>query len=106
MNYRVGWLASAVLPCVALTACDGGSSPTSPAPVTDVLLQGSLPDVQVLAFYPVGTFTTSVAGRLEVTVDWTFATNDLDVYVARGACTVDQVNQKTCNFASFSESRT
>lgn len=55
--------------------------------------------------YAVGTFTTTSTARLEVTVDWTFATNNIDVYVARGGpCTVDQVNQKTCLFATFSES--
>jgi hypothetical protein len=56
--------------------------------------------------YSVGTFTTTVAGRLDVTVDWTFATDNVDVYVARGTCTIDQVNQRTCPFATLSESTT
>ncbi len=113
MGYRVGRLVGGALVCAQLVAC-GGSSPTTPsvtatptpAPVTDVLLQGSLTTMDVLVLYTVGSFTTTATGRLEVTVDWTFATNNVDVYVSRGTCTLDQVNQRTCPFATVSESPT
>jgi len=59
-----------------------------------------------LTLYTVGSFTTTVTGRLDVTADWTFATNNIDVYVTRGTCTIEQVNQGTCPYAASSESTT
>ena len=45
-------------------------------------------------------FTTSAAGTIGATVDWTFATNDVDIYLARGnnLCTIDQFNNNQCQF--------
>lgn len=39
-----------------------------------------------------------------MTVDWTFATNDVHVYLVRGACTFDQFVTNQCNLVTFSES--
>jgi len=114
MRGRIVWSAIGLLLCLQFVACGGGSNPAAPtptptptpAPVTDTLLQGGVPNMEVLVLYTAGAFTTTVTGRLEVTVDWTFATDNLDVYVARGTCTVDQVNQRTCSLAGVSESTT
>jgi hypothetical protein len=51
-------------------------------------------------------FTTTQSGRLDVTAEWTFVTNDVDVYLARGNCTFDQFNANACDIAVFSESET
>jgi hypothetical protein len=51
-------------------------------------------------------FTTSATGTVEAIVDWTFASNDLDVYLARGACSFEQLIVDQCTILSFSESTT
>ena len=45
-------------------------------------------------------FTTSAAGTIGATVDWTFSTNDVDLYLARGTdpCTIAQFNDSECPF--------
>src|SRR5688572_12660501 len=71
-------------------------TPTPPPPVTQSIVAsggGSLP-LLVLAPTP---FTTGAAGTLDVTVDWTFATNNVDIYLARGGCSFDQFVTNQCN---------
>lgn len=98
---------------LSMTACGDGSSPTTPtsptptpAPVTTVALQGAIPSMEPRVLFTAGSFTTSAIGGVEILVDWTFATNNLDVYLARGTCSIDQVNAGTCSYAVFSESTT
>ena len=76
-----------------LAGCSGGSSssntpttptptptpapPPAPTPVTNVIIQGSIGvPPSTLVFIP---FTTTATGTVGATVDWTFATSDLDV---------------------------
>ncbi|HJS59931.1 MAG TPA: hypothetical protein VKA01_17620 [Vicinamibacteria bacterium] len=56
-----------------------------------------------MAFFP---FSTSRSGRLEITVDWTFASNDLDFGVARGACDLAMVATDQCVEVASAESTT
>jgi len=49
-------------------------------------------------------FTTAVTGTLEATVDWTFATNNIDVFIARGDCTPQQFVDAQCNVAASATS--
>ncbi|MBX7187888.1 MAG: hypothetical protein K1Y01_22290 [Vicinamibacteria bacterium] len=42
--------------------------------------------------------TVPSAGRLDLTADWTLATNAVGLYLVQGACTLDQFNARTCNF--------
>jgi hypothetical protein len=51
-------------------------------------------------------FPTSRAGRLDATVDWTLATNNLDVYLVKGECNYDQLAAGQCEVLTTSESRT
>jgi hypothetical protein len=51
-------------------------------------------------------FPTSRAGRLDATVDWTLATNNLDVYLVRGECNYDQLAAGQCEVLVASESPT
>jgi hypothetical protein len=94
-----------------LPACGGGSTPTSTTPTTTLpactqstLFQGSSP-VSPTTLVRAPSFTTSAAGRLDVTLDWTFTSSSMGVYVVpQGSCTLDQFNARTCNFVIRSDS--
>jgi hypothetical protein len=79
--------------------------PPPPAPVTTVVAQGSLsglaPDGAALA-----TFTIDRAGTLEVVLDWTLASNNLDLVLARGECTPEQLVALQCDVAAIGSSTT
>lgn len=106
---------SAAALVVALSACGGGGSSTptpvstpTPAPTPlppQVVAQrtGFSLEAGWIAWLP---FPTSRAGSLEATVDWTFATNDLDVYLVKGDCNFDQLDAGQCEVLASSESRT
>jgi hypothetical protein len=109
----------ATLLSLSMAACGGSNSPTAPAvqtatatpppPVSTVVAQGGFAGLPVAQAWASPPFTTTSAGRLEVTVDWTFARTDLDVYVLRGTvanCTIAQFNARQCDLAAFSESVT
>lgn len=86
---------------LALPGCGGGSdgvttppSPTpTPGPVRTLVTQGaqaiSAPDDRFTYFRTVP-FTTPFPGTLEVTVNWTFPTNEVWMYVSSGVCTSQQ----------------
>ncbi len=93
----------------SLAAC-GGSTPSqptptpTPAPTPQVVVQGG----DTLKASEVGLLpiTTARTGAIEVTVDWTFATNDIDVALARGSCSFDQLVAQQCTIAAISASTT
>ncbi|MFN8095437.1 MAG: hypothetical protein U0599_25015 [Vicinamibacteria bacterium] len=97
---------------VALAACGGGSSgPTStptpvptPTPCVQKVLDsggGSLPS-RYLVYYD---FSVPETGRLDITVDWTYSTNGIAIYVVpTNTCTLDELNAHSCNFIVRSES--
>ena len=104
------------LACAALAvlpACGSDSSPTPPSttppttlpPATQAVVASGSGSIGVLTAAGIA-FTTTTSGRLDVTVDWTFASNDVDVYLVRGACTFEQFVNLQCNIVSFSESTT
>jgi hypothetical protein len=95
---------------LAFSGCGGGgssgsstgpSSTPTPAPVRNVVAQGNftglqpsdpleddLEDIYILFF------TTSQTGTLDITVDWTHASNDVDFILLRG--TLEQVLSPAC----------
>jgi hypothetical protein len=96
-----------------LPACGGDSSSVvappppspSPIPVTTVIDEGSfsgLPPQGGAA----GTFTTTRTGDLEFVVDWTFASNNLDLLLFRGECSEEQFLAEQCNLADSADSTT
>jgi len=92
------------------TGPSGGGSPSptpTPAPVTTVVTQGTYTGMQprLLGYIP---FTTTATGTIEVTIDWTFASNDVDLFLVRGTnpCTVAMFNDRTCPFLGTAESVT
>lgn len=95
---------------MGLAACGGGGSPSAPSatpvPATTRTLVGSaqfqLADsdssIRTLGFPDafVQPFTTAGAGTVDVSVDWTFRTNDLDVGIFRGTCNGTQLLAGQC----------
>jgi uncharacterized protein YfaP (DUF2135 family) len=51
-------------------------------------------------------FTTTKGGRLDITVDWTFASNDLDIALVKGFCTEEQLRDDSCDPLAITESDT
>ena len=82
------------------------SPPTTPPPTSVVVHDDAFP-VGSKVLVP-DTFSTSATGTLVVTLDWTFASNDIDIFVARGTepCTLQTFNNRTCPFIATEESAT
>jgi hypothetical protein len=102
----------AALILMALPACGGSSSPvaaTTPPPPPPVTRSTVIDDdafaVPTKTIVPDVWVTTST-GTVEVTLDWTFATNDVDIFVARGSepCTLETFVNRTCGFVATEES--
>jgi hypothetical protein len=96
-----------------LGACgnDGPTNPIStttpppPTPRPPVVLdrgEGQLPAFNVL----VRPLATAETGAFDVTVDWTFASNDVDVAIARGACSFEQLISAECTLLGMTTSVT
>jgi len=121
MNARKLWegglaLLQVVTVMVAVSVLPGCGSSTTPTPTPSPTPTPAPPIVQTVVASGSGSlpvlnlvlipFTTTATGRIEVTVDWTFGTNDVDVYLVRGSCSFDQFVTQQCNLVTFSESTT
>ena len=99
---HAGSIVVAPLLLVALASCGDHKSTTGPTPTTPRLLQQGGwaldPPGEDHAHFAVTTVTDPAAGRWEATVDWTFATNTVWMWVANGACTVEQFALPSCPF--------
>ena len=93
-------------PTPAPTAAPAPAPSPAPAPVTNVIFSGGdvIPS-KFIVYYP---FTTTATGTIGVTVDWTLAANDLDLYLARGTnpCSLEQFNNRQCTFLGSATSTT
>jgi len=105
LRWTVGLIMALLLP-----ACGGSSSPTTPAtpaPTPNPCTQTTLVQVDgAVAARTLGRvpFSATAAGRLDVTVDWTFATSPIGIYVvSAGTCTIAQFNADTCAYLARSE---
>ena len=69
---------------------------TQPAQTRNVISTASCTDLGVdfLCFFD--PFTTTQRGDLDVTVDWTFPEDAIQVLVSNGSCTLDQINATQC----------
>ena len=109
-------IAGGLVLAAGLFACGGGGNdctknPTGPGcvPPTTTLPpavrtsikaeSGSLPTKTVVRL----PFTTPSNGTLDITVDWTFASSPIGVYVVREACSLSDFNARTCKFVTTSE---
>jgi hypothetical protein len=100
---------------LSLTACGGSSDgptntpvvvtppPTPPPPRVVAQGNGFPLEAEFAGRVP---FTTSLAGSLRATVDWTLAANDIDVMLVRGDCSFDQAETGQCPILVFSLSTT
>ena len=99
---------------LALPGCGSGSGPTDPPTPTPTPTPQPIVRTSVLQaggslprnFLGVVPFTTSSSGTIETTVDWTFASNHIIVYIARGNCTFEQAVANQCQFVASSETMT
>jgi len=89
---------------LALPGCGGGDKVTTPptptpapAPVRSLVTRGTAtilgPDDRFTYFRAIP-FTTQFPGTVEVTVDWTYSTNTVWIFVSSGVCTAEQF--KSC----------
>ena len=97
------WMAALAL-AAFLPACGGGGGGTTPTPVTQppapapVRSQIGGGNFTVGAFdATLGTLTVSATGTLEIVVDWTFASSDIDIRLYTGACTAAQARVNQCS---------
>jgi len=106
-------LAQAVTLALMLGACgsdpvkpdDPPTPPPPPPEVRTLLMEGSYSGLKdrVLLAVP---FNTDAAGSIEAKVDWTFASNDVDIYLVRGSCTLEQFQTAACPFVVNSDRST
>jgi hypothetical protein len=114
-----GALLFLVVHAAVLPGCGGGggNGPTplpSSGPVRTLIQSGGfqldgLPDAFAAGLiFDAGRveFTTSGAGTLEVSVDWTFASNDVDFVVMRGNCSFNQFYADQCTEVAGADSAT
>jgi hypothetical protein len=91
------------LALAGLPGCGGGgdSNPVGPTPPQTVTT--TLPTSTFVGIVPgevrFTDVTVNVTGTLTATLDWTFASNDLDIYVTSSSCTVTTTNdiQNVCS---------
>lgn len=113
MNERSAGMLLGVLAATTLCAC-GGSSSSPTSPTTAAVVPATRPCSQSVLFQnsgsiPANTVLTMGIGaplenaRLDVTVDWTFTSNRVGVYVAQGACDLARFNARNCNFIISAE---
>jgi hypothetical protein len=95
---------------LALTvSCGGDGGPTTPVTTTPTTTLPPPPSVVLETGGPIGAgyvwawpFTTSRAGTIDATVNYTYSTNALVVWVARGSCTSEQFVADQCVYAATS----
>ena len=91
-------------PMVAMTLCLSacGDSGTTPNPVpsprtTTTIFTDTFVGIgdQIAVNFD---FTVAATGDLTVIVDWSHATNNVEVFLTTPACTIDMLNARTCTF--------
>jgi hypothetical protein len=102
-------LPSLVAALFALSACSSSqpsqvtTTTTTLPPCTQTVLfqgSGSVPP----SFLDAEPFTVTTAGRLDVILDWTFASSPVGAYVVpAGQCNLTQFNNRSCTFILQSE---
>jgi len=114
--------AALALAILTLPSCGGGAKSTTPTPTPtalpgtnrSVLTHGTrairAPDSQ-FTYFTLIDFTTPISGRLEVSVDWTYPTSDVWIFVSSAVCTAEQFQacpgvRCTCPFLASSQTPT
>ena len=92
----------------APTATPVPTATVTPSPGTAgavTVAEGSvvIPGGYIAVFAPI---TFSQAGSLDFSADWTSSFDDIDIALANGACSSDQLSLNLCTFAGLEESAT
>jgi hypothetical protein len=91
---------------ILLSACSGSNpaapSPGTATPSTRTVVEGN--DSLSVGFARATFFSIDRAGTLEATVDYTSASSQIAVWIARGKCTFEQFDAEQCSFAALSMS--
>lgn len=105
---RLSTALAGTLLALGMTACgssgDGPTSNPTPAPTpTPVACTQTVVDSGSGSAAPhtiyFDDFSLPDTGRLDITVDWTVASNRIGVYVVpANTCTVEELNARSCNF--------
>ncbi len=108
-----GWLAVVGLGLLLpFAGCTGDDTP--PYPVIEVTPVASVHSIYASGkkeYFQTGEYMAfpiqlTVAGRLDITVDWTFSSSWIYVYFGETRCTYEELAKKTCPFLITSETRT
>lgn len=84
--------------------CPTPTPPPLPTPKPPVIVSQGNDSLGKDVLGQVRPFATTEAGALDVTVDWTFATNDVDAFLARGDCSPQQFLVTQCQLLMTAES--
>jgi hypothetical protein len=105
-NAHPGLLAVMAAGLTVLSACSGSNpaapSPGSATPSTRTVVEGN--DSLSVGFARATFFSIDRGGTLEATVDYTSASSQIAVWLARGKCTFEQFDTEQCSFAALSMS--
>jgi hypothetical protein len=116
MMKKTGFVAM-VCAVAAISACGGGGGTSTGPTLTATPIPSPTPAPPVVLLQTnftlrngfVGLFRTlsvSGPGTLEITVDWTLASNDLDISLVKGSCTGEMYDADTCVYMAFADSLT
>ena len=111
LRLAVVWLAAA-LAASTMPGCGGGDSAGGVAAPTgggrQIVAQQNWTLEAADAVYADVTITGSstAKGTLDAIVQWTFATNDVDIYVTAIACTGEMFANQRCSYAAKADSPT
>jgi hypothetical protein len=93
--------------CAANPAGPGCQPSPSPPPSPRITVVLDSASYALPAFFvSLQNLTTTEAGSFDITVDWTFATNDVDVALTRGECSFEQLIADQCVFVDMTSSTT
>jgi hypothetical protein len=107
---RFGRRSAVAALAAALAGCDSDSTTrppvviVTPEPVRAILAQTSFENFQSDIWVSLE-LLLSQKGVLDITVDWTFPTTWMYVYVGKTACTYAQLSARTCPFFLASETK-
>jgi hypothetical protein len=108
-THRLLRLAVLVGTALVLPGCGGGVTDPDPNPssqptISKIIEQGWALEPLEAAFIDLE--IVGGGGTLDATVEWTFASDDVDIYVTAVTCTLEMVATERCAYKAKAESET